>query len=98
MPSEVAHSPEAEDVVFQFAEADPRLYDNHAWRAAALHRGSLSAARRFMDLAVSGAFGRTTPDHWHIARQLSSLMGDHPQLRTHAYELLESSPIGIFSD
>ncbi len=89
---EMAHSPEAENVVFQFGEADPRLYDNHAWRAAALRRGSLSAATRFIDLVVSGAFDRRTPDHWHMARQLSSLMEDHPALRAHAYELLKSGP------
>ena len=89
---EMAHSPEAEDVVFKFAEADPRLYDNHAWRAAALRRGSLSAARRFIDLAVSGAFERKTPDHFHLARQISSLIADHPELRAHVYELLKTGP------
>jgi hypothetical protein len=89
---EVAPSPEAEDVVFQLAAADPRLYDNHAWRPAALRRGSLSAARRVMDLAVSGVFDRRVPDYWHMARQLSNLMGDHPELRAHAYELMKSGP------
>ena len=88
-------SPEAEDVVFQLAAADPRFYDNHACfcRTAHSRRGSLSAMWRFIDLAANGEFDRRTPDRWHMTRQLGSLMGDHPELRAHAYELLKSGPI-----
>src|SRR5579864_1794998 len=46
---------DAENVLFQLAEADPRFYANHAWRAAAMRRGTLSAARRFVDLAANDA-------------------------------------------
>ena len=49
---------EAENVLFQLAEADPNLYANRTWRDAAIRRGTLSAARRFVNLAANGALSR----------------------------------------
>jgi len=80
---------DAENVLFQLAEADPKLYASHAWRDAAIRRGTLSAARRFVDLAANGAFEGKGTDHWHMAHQLSGLIGEHPELRTHVYQLLK---------
>jgi hypothetical protein len=80
---------DAENVLFQLAETDPELYANHAWRDAAIRRGTLSAARRFVDLAANGAFEGKGTDHWHMARQLGGLIGEHPELRTHVYQLLK---------
>ncbi len=80
---------DAENVLFQLAEADPRLYGNHAWRNAALLRGTLSAARRFVGLAANSSFEDQGTGAWHLASQLASLMGEHPELRTHVYQLLK---------
>lgn len=80
---------EAENVLFQLAEADPKLYANHAWRDAAIRRGTLSAARRFVDLAANSAFEDKGMDRWHMARQLGGLIGEYPELRTHVYRLLK---------
>lgn len=79
-----------EDVLFQLAEADPRLYRNHAWRNAILGRDSPSAARRFVDLAANSVFDDKGVDRWHVARQLGSLMAEHPEVRAHVYELLRN--------
>ena len=79
---------EAENVLFQLAEADPNLYANRTWRDAAIRRGTLSAARRFVNLAVNGAFEGKGIDGWHMAHQLGGLLGEHPELRPHVYELL----------
>ena len=78
----------AENVLFQLAEADPKLYASHAWRDAAIRRGTLSAARRFVDLAANGAFEANGTDRWHMARQLGGLLGEHPELRAHVYQIL----------
>jgi hypothetical protein len=80
---------DAENVLFQLAEADPKLYASHAWRNAAIRRGTLSATRRFVDLAANGAFEGTGTDRWHMAHQLGGLIGEHPELRTHVYQLLK---------
>ena len=80
---------DAENVLFQLAEANPKLYANHTWRDASIRRGTLSAARRFVDLVANGAFTAGGTDSWNMARQLGGFMGEHPELRTHVYELLK---------
>ena len=82
---------DTENVLFQLAEADPKLYANHAWRDAAILRGTLSAAWRFVDLAANGAFEGKGTDRWHMARQLGGLMSENPDLRAHVYQLLKDS-------
>ena len=80
---------DAENALFQLAEANPKLYANHTWRDASIRRGTLSAARRFVDLVANGAFTAGGTDSWNMARQLGGFMGEHPELRTHVYELLK---------
>jgi hypothetical protein len=80
---------DTENILFQFAEADPKLYANPAWRNAAIRRGTLSAARRFVDLAASGAFEDKGTDRLHIASELGGLIGRYPELRTYVYQLLK---------
>lgn len=87
-----APSKDAEDVLFQLAECDPHLYANRTWRDAAIRRGTLSVARRFVDLAANGAFERKGVDGWDMARQLGSLIAENPELRAYAYNLLKDGP------
>jgi hypothetical protein len=86
-----APSTDAENVLFQLAETDPRFYANHAWLDAATRSGKASAARRIVDLAANGAFAGI--DQWHMARRISVLIGEHPELRDRVYDLLKSGPI-----
>lgn len=88
---------DAERVLFQLAEDNPDLYGNHVWRDTATRRGTLSSARRFVDLAANGAFKDSGIDQWNIARQIAGLMSEHAELRTHIYQLLVkgSSPPGL---
>jgi len=79
---------DAERVLFQLAEDNPDLYGNHVWRDTATRRGTLSSARRFVDLAANGAFKDSGIDQWNIARQIAGLMSEHAELRTHIYQLL----------
>ena len=88
-----APSNDAENVLFRLAEADPRLYANRAWRDAAIRRGTLSSARRFVDLAANGAFEGNGTDHWYLEQQLGGLIGEQPELRTHVYQLLRDGAI-----
>lgn len=86
---EAAPGDDAEKVLFKFAEADPKLYANHAWRDAAIRRGTPSSARRLVDLAANGAFEGTGTDHWHMAHQFVGLISEHSELRAHVYQLLK---------
>lgn len=87
---EKAPGDDAEKVLFQLAEADPKLYANRTWLDAAIRRGTLSAARRFVDLAAKSAFEGKGTDRWHMARQLGGLISEHPDLRTDIYQILRN--------
>ena len=89
------HAPgdDAENVLFQLAEADPRLYAHRAWREAVIRRGTLSAATRCVDLTAQGLFnGKGGRDQWHMSTRLAGLIGEHPELRAHVYDLLKNGP------
>ena len=87
-----APSNEAEEALFKLSEEDPRFYANHRWRDTVLRRGTLSAARRFIDLTAQGVFEQKSTDRWHLAKQIGSLMGEHPELRAHIFGLLKDGP------
>ena len=82
---------DAGEVVFALAKADPELYVHRAWLDSAVQRGSLSWARRLIDLVAEGAFNRKGGMSEHdIYTRLADLIGEHPELRAHLYGLLES--------
>lgn len=82
-------SGDAEGVTFTLAEEDPRLYQNHGWRATALRFGTVSAARRLVDLTVSGALDGKSYDGWHWQRELGGLISEFSEVRTYVYGLLK---------
>lgn len=89
----LAPGDDAENVLFQLAEADPRLYAHRAWRDAVVRRGTLSAATRFVDLAAQGVLnGKGSMDQWHMFTRLAGLIGEHAELRAHVYDLLKNGP------
>lgn len=85
-------SDDAEDVAFTLAEEDPRLYQNHQWRAVALRFGTLSAARRLVDLTVSGALDSKSYDGWRWHRELGGLISEFSKVRNYVYDLLKDGP------
>ncbi|MDX0312555.1 hypothetical protein GOC54_15930 [Sinorhizobium meliloti] len=85
-------SDDAEGVTFTLAEEDPRLYQNHQWRATVLRFGTLSAARRLVDLTVSGALDGKSYDGWHWQRELGGLISEFSEVRTYVYDLLKDGP------
>jgi hypothetical protein len=89
----LAPGDDGEKVLFQVAEADPRLYAHHAWRDAVTGRGTLSAATRFVDLAAQGVFNSNDgADQWHMSTRVAGLIGEHAELRAHVYDLLMNGP------
>jgi len=85
-------SDDAESVIFALAEQDPRLYQNHQWRVTALSLSTASAARRLVDLTVSGALDGKSYDGWHWRRELGSLISEFPEVRAYVYDLLKYGP------
>ena len=87
-----APSDEAEDVLFKLAEGDQSFYLDHCWRATVLRLGTESSARRIVDLAAKGALLGKGTDDWVLARELGGLIGAHPDVRSHVYDLLKDVP------
>ena len=88
----LGHAPgdDGEEVLFALGEGDPRLYAERAWFEAAIGRGTLSSATRLIDLAAQGAFNREgSLSDYDVCRRLAPLLGEHDQLRTKVYGLLE---------
>ena len=87
-----APAAEAEEVLFELAENDPRFYHDRQWRSTALRLGTASSARRLVDLMVSGALNTKSFDEWHWRRELAGLISEHPEVRTYVRELLKDGP------
>lgn len=85
-------SDEAEGVIFTLAKENPCLYENYQWRAAALRRGTISAARRLVDLTVDGAFDGNSHNGWRWQRELGGLISNFSEVRAYVYNLLKDRP------
>jgi hypothetical protein len=83
---------EAEAVLFTLAEDDPRFYLDHQWRSTALRFGTVSSARRLIDLTVSGTLSGRSHDEWHWRRKLAGLIAEYPEVRAHVRDLLKNGP------
>lgn len=83
----------AEEVLFRLAEEDPRFYLNYCWCETVLQIGTLSSARRVIDLAAKGVLRGKDISDWHLAQELGRLIGEHPEMRTYVYDLLKIRPI-----
>lgn len=85
-------SDDAEDVIFTLAEDDQRLYQNHQWRETALRFGTISAARRLVDLTVDGGLDGKSYDEWRWQRELGGLISEFSEIRAYVYDLLKDGP------
>ncbi len=67
-------------------------YQNHKWRATALRFSTISAARRLVDLSISGALEGKSYDGWRWQRELSGLISEFLEVRAYVYDLLKDGP------
>ena len=81
---------DVEDVLFQIAKTYPRLYRHYVWREAVLEFGTLSSAKRLVDLISQGMLG--TGEEYPLRHgQLADLIKEHSGLRAHVYALLQEA-------
>jgi hypothetical protein len=80
-------TPEIEEALFKLAENDAAFYDNRAWRDAVRRRGTLTAARRYLDLVMEGKID--CRDGWRTSQEIAGLLNTHAELRDYAYGQLK---------
>ena len=85
--TEWVQTPEVEEALFKLAENDAAFYADHAWRDAVRRRGTLTSARRYLDLVMEGKL--EARDHWNTAHEIAGLLSKHSELRDYAYGLLK---------
>jgi len=75
---------EAERVLGELARRSPQFLSQHEWADAFLSRGTVSAARMFIDLVGDGNLvtGHAAGDTWSIARLIATFVRAHPELRS----------------
>ncbi len=83
---------EAEEFLFKLAEEDPRFYIDYCWRKTVIGLGTLSSARRIIDLTANG---EVVEGDWHFIHELGGLINTHPSLREHIYNILRGGSITI---
>jgi hypothetical protein len=92
--TEYVQSSEIEEALFKLAENDVAFYRNHAWRDAVRQRGTLTSARRYLDLVIEGKIDAT--DSRQTSREIAGLLNTHSELRQHAYSLLrQDTPLRV---
>jgi len=94
--SALGNSPgtQAEELLTELADRDPRFYKEHEWLAALVARGTETSALILLDLICKGALtGSRNSDQWKLAKDLASLVRKHAPIRdelTRRYEGLTS--------
>jgi len=86
-------SDDAENVLFQIAEGDPRFYGDQVWRDVAIRRDTASAARKIVDLVAHGAFESIGLRPLDLQSEIAGLISKRSELRAYVYELLRSGPM-----
>jgi hypothetical protein len=84
-------TPATEDVLFDLAEADNRLYQSHAWRETISRLRSPSAARRYIDLVLRGQLKTRDRQDWDTSRELSRMIAEIPEAQSYAYQVLRNA-------
>ena len=86
-------SRDAEELLFELAVEDPRLYEDYNWRSTVMRFGTATSARRLFDLAAGGLLSGRSSDSWQLSRDLSGLMAGDADVRRHVYNcLLKGGP------
>jgi hypothetical protein len=85
--SEHIQSSGIEEALFKLAENDVAFYRNHAWRDAVRRRGTVTSARRYLDLVIDDKI--VARDSWQTSREIAELLNMHSELREYTYNVLK---------
>lgn len=86
----LAPGDEAENLLFDLARADSRLYASQVWLDAVERRRTLSAANRLVGLIAGGAFDGSNAVRGELSDRVARQLREHAALRFRVYELFQS--------
>jgi hypothetical protein len=95
--SALAHAPttQSEAALFKLAEDDQRLYGEYEWLDVIVHRGTVSAALKLVEVICDGKLienqGRGL-DNWSLARRTAPLFECHTEARGELILRYDSAP------
>lgn len=75
---------DGQKVLIKLAENDPSLFQHHGWRKSIMSFEGEAAARRIVDLVLSGQLNESG-NHFRLTDEIAGLLRSNP--RTHAYVL-----------
>ena len=85
--TEHVESSAIEGALFDLADNDAAFLDSQVWREAIRLRGTLTSARRYLDLVLENKIEMR--DGWQSSEHLAELLNRHSELRTYAYSVLK---------
>lgn len=85
--SALGRSPDAqaEQLLGELVETDPRFYGEYSWLQAVVSRGTASSAKMLLRLICTGKLtGKKKEgiDEWTLTRYLAGMVRDHPEIQT----------------
>ena len=83
-----ASGPQAENLLGQLAEADPRFYGEHEWTKAIIERDTASSATMLLGFLCDGKLtdGTRGVDTWRLSQTFAGMMRKHPTFRQEVLE------------
>lgn len=78
-------------VLFELAEDDPRLYQDHQWQKSVMGLQGEHSARGIVDLILSGKLNEASA-YGRLHDEIARLLRDNPETRAHVHDLLRDGP------
>lgn len=87
----------AEQLLEELADNDPRFYSEYDWLQAIISRGTASSVRMLLSLICGGKLtaGNSRIDGSRFARDLASMIRNHPEMRTELIRCYEGQAAGF---
>ncbi|MYA89892.1 MAG: hypothetical protein F4X97_15815 [Boseongicola sp. SB0662_bin_57] len=83
---------DCQSVLVKLAENDPYLLDDYQWRKSTMSIEGETAARRIVELVLSGKLKETSRSHMRLPEELARLLRDNPETHALVRDLLREGP------
>ena len=90
-----APSAEAEGVLFELVDQNPKFYEEFAWTRAVERRGTATAIRGLLEtITAQGDTMRSTTPYWSVSQGIVPVLRSNADARNAIYDICASLPAG----